>query len=256
MELRLIRHATLSLAYHGITFMVDPMFSPTNALDPVRDSPNQRRNPLVDLPVDNRELERLVERVDAILVTHTHFDHWDGLAGELLHKDTPLFCQPGDASQFIEAGFNAVETINSETTWQGVRIVRTGGQHGTGPIGRRMGPVSGFILSADSQPTLYIAGDTIWCEEVEKAIRIFQPDLIVLNAGAAQFNRGDPITMNAADVSRVCHAAPTAQVVAVHMEAINHCSLSRRDLSQTLEVQVASNQLLIPHDGQLYTVEL
>jgi L-ascorbate metabolism protein UlaG (beta-lactamase superfamily) len=255
MELRLIRHATLFLAYHGINFMIDPMFSPAGALDPVRDSPNQRRNPLVDMPVENRELEQLIDRIDAVLLTHTHFDHWDSPARDLLPKALPLFCQPGDAEQIVAAGFNAVESIANETSWRGIRIVRTGGQHGTGTIGRRMGPVSGYVLSAGGDPAIYIAGDTIWCEEVETAIDHHRPDLIVLNAGAAQFNQGDPITMNAADVSRVCHTASTAQVVAVHMEAINHCSLSRRDLSQALEAQVASNQLLIPHDGQHYTIE-
>ena len=34
-----------------------------------------------------------------------------------------------------------------------------------------MGKVSGFVLKYIGQPTLYIAGDTIWCDEVENAIK-------------------------------------------------------------------------------------
>ncbi len=70
----------------------------------------------------------------------------------------------------------------------------------------------------------------------------------MVNAGAAQFLHGDPITMTAGDVVRVCRAAPHAQVVAVHMEAINHCLLTRKELAQ--EVVALSVQVKIPEDGR------
>ena len=41
-----------------------------------------------------------------------------------------------------------------------IRFERTGGQHGDGEIGRKMAPVSGFVLSAQDEPLLYLAGDT------------------------------------------------------------------------------------------------
>ncbi len=54
-----------------------------------------------------------------------------------------------------------------------------------------MGAVSGFVLAAAGEPTLYIAGDTIWCEEVRTALEQHQPDVVVVNAGAAQLAEGD-----------------------------------------------------------------
>ena len=68
------------------------------------------------------------------------------------------------------------------------------------------------------------------------------------NAGAAQFLHGDPITMTAGDVVRVCRAAPQAQVVAVHMEAINHCLLTREELAQ--QAESAGVRVVIPEDGE------
>jgi L-ascorbate metabolism protein UlaG (beta-lactamase superfamily) len=97
-----------------------------------------------------------------------------------------------------------------------------------------MGPVSGYVLSKTGVPTLYIAGDSVWCSEVEDAIRIHKPDVIVVNAGAAQFLEGGPITMDAADVVKVCQSAPQARIVAVHMEAINQCVLTRDGLRSGL----------------------
>jgi hypothetical protein len=71
--------------------------------------------------------------------------------------------------------------------------------------------------------------------------------VIVVNAGAAQFLHGDPITMTAGDVIRVCRSTPHAQVIAVHMEAINHCLLTRAELAQ--QAHSAGARLVIPGDG-------
>jgi hypothetical protein len=43
----------------------------------------------------------------------------------------------------------------------------------------QMGEVSGFVLQAENEPTLYIVGDSIWVEEVENAITTFKPEIIV-----------------------------------------------------------------------------
>jgi hypothetical protein len=46
-----------------------------------------------------------------------------------------------------------------------------------------------------------------------------------------------------------CQAAPRAQVIAVHMEAINHCLLTRADLAFQLEAARVIRQVAIPQDG-------
>lgn len=50
-----------------------------------------------------------------------------------------------------------------------------------------MGPVSGFVLEAKTEPTLYISGDTVWCPEVKQALHTHNPDVVVCFAGGAQF---------------------------------------------------------------------
>lgn len=113
-----------------------------------------------------------------------------------------------------------------------------------------MAPVSGFVLRAARQPTVYIAGDTIWCEEVESALARYRPQRVVVNTGAARFLEGGPITMSADDVIRTCQAAPNSQVVAVHMEAINHCLLTRSDLAFQLVSARLLGKVAIPQDGE------
>ena len=113
-----------------------------------------------------------------------------------------------------------------------------------------MAPVSGFVLRAPGEPALYVAGDTIWCPEVEAALREHRPDVVVVNAGAARFNEGNPITMTAGDVAEVVRHAGSADVVAVHMEAINHCLLGRDKLRSSLIDLGASGRVSIPADGE------
>jgi L-ascorbate metabolism protein UlaG (beta-lactamase superfamily) len=116
-----------------------------------------------------------------------------------------------------------------------------------------MGHVSGFVLTASNEPRLYIAGDTIWGPDVQDALDRFHPDIIILNAGVAQFNTGAPITMTAEDVIEVCRAAPRAKIIAVHMEAVNHCRLKRADLTERLTKAGVVHRVNVLADGEFLT---
>ena len=246
MKIQLIRHATLIISIKGLTLLVDPMLGRQGEMAPIQNSPNQLPNPLVPLPVSEDSLKA----VDAVLLTHTHRDHVDYAAARLLPKDVPVLCQPGDEKKLEGLGFSRFLAVRETLTWNGISITRTAGRHGTGEIGKMMAPVSGFVLQAPGEPSLYIAGDTIWCPEVEQSLEAHRPDIAVVNAGGARFLTGDPIIMTAEDVCRVCRQAPEARVVAVHMEAINHCLLTRRELLSFLEKEGLSQQVRIPADGE------
>jgi L-ascorbate metabolism protein UlaG (beta-lactamase superfamily) len=250
MRIRLLRHATLLVETGGRRFLVDPLLGPAGSQPPVPETPNPRPNPLVGLPMQPLDT---VAGISATLVTHLHSDHFDQTALGVVPRDRPVLCQPRDHEMLLRAGLSA-RVVDPEVDADGVRITRTGGRHGTGAIGAEMGEVSGFVLTADGEPTLYIAGDTIWCEEVEDAIAAHGPDVIVVNAGAAQFVHGDPITMDVRDVVATCNAAPDALVVAVHMEAINHCLLTRDGLRAALAAAGLEGRVLTPADGE--TLEL
>ncbi len=247
MEITLIRHATLVVRFHSATILVDPMLGAAGAGPPVANSPNPRPNPLVPLP---RPAPGVLEGIDAVLVTHTHRDHFDDAAAALVPKPLPLFCQPEDEAKFRGLGFTRVQPIASVVRWEGIEFHRTGGRHGTGEVGARMAPVAGFALRAPGERTLYIAGDTIWCREVEAALHLHTPAVTVANAGAAQFLEGGPITMTAEDVVEVARFAPGTAVVAVHMEAINHCGLTRAVLGSHVSEAGLASRVWIPLDGE------
>lgn len=250
MKIQLIRHATLLVDTGAGRLLVDPMFSEKGAMPPIDNSANPSRNPLVELPVSISELLK----VQAILLTHTHPDHFDTAAIRQIPKDRLLFCQPADEQKLTELGFTEVKVVHQRLKWNNSEIFRTSGQHGNGEIGKQMGPVSGYVLETVGQPKVYIAGDTIWCDEVEKALQNYRPEVVVVFAGSAQFLQGDPITMQTADVLKVLKAAPEAKVLVVHMESFNHCLLTREMLRQELVAQGVLERVLILENGE--TIEI
>ena len=248
-QIDFIRHATFMLRFGGVNFLVDPMLSEKGAMDPVGNAASSGRVPMVALPFPESALKEKLQNVDAVIVTHTHRDHWDAKAQSTLNKELTLLCQLPDEEKLKQQGFANTIAVNDVIDFKGIKIHRVNGQHGTGDIGTRMGPVSGFVLTNGGK-TIYIAGDTIWCNDVDQTIKTHKPDVIIVNAGAAQFNQGDPITMSSKDVINTIKASQSAKVVAVHMETINHCLLKRNDLRKELEAANVLKSCLIPSDGE------
>lgn len=248
LDIQLVRHATLLITVNGKLLLVDPMLSEREAMAPIVNSANDRRNPLVALSIP---CDDYLNKVDAVLLTHTHRDHFDDAAAELIPKEVPVLCQPEDQEKLAALGFQRLMPVEETVQWAGIRFSRTKGQHGTGEIGQKMAPVSGFVIQADNEPSLYIAGDTIYCDEVEAALRAYSPDITVVNAGGARFITGDPITMTAEDVVKVLRFAPATTVVAVHLEAINHCLVTRADIREHLTAEQLEHRVHIPADGEI-----
>ena len=75
----------------------------------------------------------------------------------------------------------------------------------------------------------------------------------MLNAGAAEVNgfEGDPIIMGKEDTLRAYQAAPNATIIAVHMDAVNHMTLTREELGDYVREKDLEDRVLIPTDGEV-----
>ncbi len=253
-SIQLLRNATLVVQLSGKKILIDPMFAEKGAFPAFSGAGNNFRNPMVDLPINEDEIRHIIDEIDAVFITHTHLDHWDPKARKMIPKNKPLFVQPADEKLIKSQGFTDVTVVENTTIWEGITIHRTGGQHGFGAVGKLMGTVSGYVFMNTDQ-SIYIAGDTRWCDEVKTALHTYTPDVIVLNAGGAQFiegnKKGDPITMTPEDVITVQKNAVNAQIITVHMNTLNHCFVKRKDLRNALNLEGINKLVQIPADGDI-----
>lgn len=244
MHLQLIRNATLCLNYGGQRLLIDPALDPRSTRPPLA---GLARNPTTDLP----ELGGTTEITEAnlILVSHLHADHFDDAARAHLSATTPMLCQPDDEANLRAAGFQDVTSLE-HVMFRGISIQATPGQHGSGAILARMGSVMGFILRAAGEPTVYWAGDTILTPGVLEVVEREQPALIVTHSGGAVLG-GELLIMDAAQTVALGRAAPESRIVAVHLEALDHCTVSRAGLRAAWTASgLPATQLLIPQDGE------
>ncbi len=249
MNLRLIRHATLLLKVKGKTLLVDPMLAAKGEISAVPDVPNKNSNPLVDLTVAKDE----IANCDAVLITHHHRDHLDDAAMDVIAKDKLIFCQPTDVKKITKFGFTNVVPVNRSLKWGDIAIARTQAKHGHGATAVLMAPVSGFVIIAAGEPTTYITGDTVWYSKVKNILEKYKPDIAICYCGEATFSSGKPITMDAKDVNEMCKFSPNTKIVAVHMEAWNHCRLTRDTLKKFANENKIQDQVYIPDDGEELT---
>ena len=260
MKVQQIRNATLKINYAGQTLLIDPFFAPKGVAPSLVGT--DTGNPMVELPL---EISEILADIDAVLVSHMHFDHFDPVAQQAIPKDMLLYCQPADYEQIKNLGFTNVKAIDQEINLSKITINRTEGQHGiTEQMIAMMGKVSGFVFQAEGEPTIYWTGDTIWYEEIQNNITQYKPDLIVCHAGGNRFTpetnifpevtfdkETESIVMDKTQTIAVCKFAPQSKVLANHMEAIDHGTVTRADLrAYATEQNITAEQLFIPADGE------
>ncbi|KQK26138.1 MBL fold metallo-hydrolase [Chryseobacterium aquaticum] len=250
---QLVRNATLVIDYAGKKILVDPMLSPKGAIDSWA---GIQKNPTVELTMP---VEEIVKNIDLVIVTHTHEDHFDKPASSTLNKSVELIMQPADKEFFKKEGFINATVVEGQKVWNGITINRVEGKHGSGKVLEMMGKTSGFVLQAKNQPTVYIVGDTIWNEDIKKDIEKFKPDYIIVNSGGALMKdfSDTPIIMNEVQTMALIAASGKAKVIAVHMDALDHCFTTRAILKKKAsELKIGQDKLIIPEDGEKLILSL
>ncbi len=250
MKLHQIRNATLIVTYGGKRFLVDPYLAEKDAYPGFEGTVNSDiRNPRVAL---STPMETILD-FDALILTHLHPDHFDEAAVNLLPRNKPVFVQDYSDAELIKAmGFTDVRPLGIETKFEGIVLSRTRGQHGSDQAyvygAELLGSVMGVVFRAAGEKTLYLAGDTVWNQMVETNLEMFKPEVIVLASGDAQVPGLGSIIMGTADIKAVYDAVPEAQIIASHMETVNHCVLTRAELASFAEANDMTARLSIPAD--------
>ncbi|MBR2273666.1 MAG: MBL fold metallo-hydrolase [Alphaproteobacteria bacterium] len=261
MQFEQIRNATVILDFAGKKFLVDPWLAPQGSNGTFKElgmekeaicaGHNKFAMPICALP---KLVAEILNGVDYYIITHIHPDHIDiysdGTVGKDLNHNTPIFVQSkGDGEILKKSGFTDVRVMMDNTQIGEITLIKTPALHGTKvPCGE----ASGFILKHKDEKSVYVAGDTIFYDEVKNTLQQYRPEVIILNACAATFNTFGRLIMDDGDVASVYEVCPNAKIIASHMDNVAHATLTRKTLREKLQQRGLSDKILVPNDGEIY----
>lgn len=260
MQIYHIRNATCVIHANNRFILIDPMLSHKGELPPFSFIKHSlQANPTVDLP---KNTDEILSQITDCLITHSqtfglkllqHTDHLDK-RGEafLISKNIPVTTINKDAAYLKKQGLNVVQTLPffERTPYLDGCITAIPAQHGHGWIHAIMANGGGYFIELANQPTVYICGDTVLTHDVKKAITDFSPDIIVAATGNASLDIGQSLLMRMDEILELITISPKI-VIANHMDALNHCSISRKILRERLQTEGLLDKVLMPQDGEV-----
>jgi len=152
LEVEFIGHSTLLVELDGIRLLTDPV---TRA----RVGPLRRVEPV---PARHR-----LAGVDAVLISHLHWDHLDVPSLRALGTRVPIVVPAGSGAWMRSAGFAHVQEIAAGSSMdiggvqvQAVEALHSGFRPPLGPTA----PAIGYVMRGST--SVYFAGDTDLCESM------------------------------------------------------------------------------------------
>ena len=237
------------LDYGGVTILVDPTFDPPG-----------------EHPVGQRVLTKTagpaltadeVGAVDVVLLSHDqHPDNLDRGGREYLDT-TRLVLSTASAEQRIGGAVQALPNwLSTEFDRpEGGTAMVTGvpalhGPEGSEPL---VGEVTGFVLTGEDLPTVYISGDNASLELVRQiADRSGPIDVALLFAGGARTPLLDYayLTLTSAEAAEAAQILQAGAVVPLHYEQWAHFSEGGEQLQQAFAAAGLSDRLHLLKPGE------
>ncbi|MDC7998385.1 MBL fold metallo-hydrolase [Gilvibacter sediminis] len=252
MKITHIRNATMVIETKDKVILVDPMLGAKGKAGPTFTlfRYKARKNPIIDLPANAIDI---VNKTTHCLITHLHPDHLDKKAEAFLKsKNIPIICSVKDEKKLRKRGLNIIQTVNYwetseflEGTIEGIPAV-----HGYGFIAKPMGNVMGFYIQLPNEKSIYLSADTVYTDDVHKVLSEYKPDISVVASGRAQLDLFQPLLMRMEDIIKFVKNSPN-KVIANHLEAVNHCPITRKELAFELASKDLKEKTLIPQDGEI-----
>jgi len=259
MKIHHLRNATFIIESKNNFILVDPMLGAKGSLPPFsRIKHKALNNPLVPLPGN---ASSLLDKVTHTLVTHsqkwgiealTHTDHFDLAGRTFLQKNKiPVATLKNDTAYMKKHNINVTTELEywEKQAYLDGYIMAVPAKHGHGFIHNLMANGAGLFLALKDEPSLYISGDTVLTKDVKKALKELKPDITVVAAGNASIDVGGDILMPMEEIIEFIKLSPH-KVIANHLEALNHCPITRNALRKVLKENNLSDKVFIPDDGE------
>jgi L-ascorbate metabolism protein UlaG (beta-lactamase superfamily) len=247
LSMQFIGNATTLLRCGPFTLLTDPNFLHRGQRAYLGFGLSSRR--LTEPAIQAGDLPRL----DAVVLSHLHGDHWDRIARAKLDRGLPVVTTPHAARRL--QGWHRFRHSVGLRTWESHTLVKDGallritsmpGRHAPGSAQWLLPPVMGSLLefgpaNGEVWFRLYITGDTLMFDGIQQiAHRTPDIDLAVLHLGGTTLPGGLVVTMDGAQGADLVETIRPATAVPVHYNDYTvmksplddfRCELERRGLS-------------------------
>ena len=216
---RMIGGSTVIVEIAGLRMITDPTFDPPAASPD--GMPHRLTPPAMTVPD--------VGRLYVALVSHDqHPDNLD-TSGRALLAELPLVLTTPDGARRLGGsarGLAPYQRFELASPSGPLTVTAVPAQHG--PVGaeEQSGPVTGFLLTGDGLPTVYVSGDNASLDVVRDLATRFGPvDLALLFCGSAQVPGlldGQPLTLTSEQTVQAAGILGARAVVPVHCDGWSH----------------------------------
>ncbi len=217
---------TAILEYSGLRFVTDPTFDePQTYAEPGSTTLVKTAGPGIS--------RAEIGAVDAVLLSHhSHKDNLDYEGLELIATGVPTISTRDAASDLFGGSVIGLDSWESYPLGP-VTITAVPALHGPPGSEPMVGKVTGFVLEASGEPTVYISGDNASLPLVEQiAGRFPDIDIALLFAGAVRVPRIDGLlTLAATDAVRAAELLGASRVVGLHVEDWEHFTENADDFA-------------------------
>ena len=252
MRIQAIGGPTAILEVGGLRLLTDPTF----------DSPGDYRRPnaptLVKLAPPALGPDDL-GRVDAVLLSHDqHADNLDRSGTAYLSR-VPLTLTTRSGAERL-----TVPNAQGLSPWERVDLARPDGgtlrvtavpaRHGPEGCEPESGEVTGFVLTAQDLPTIYLSGDNAWLGAVDQVAERFGPvEVAVLFAGAARIPDrfgGALLTLDSNGAAEAARILRASVVIPVHYTGWQHFTEDGDELRAAFQRAGLAGQLMLLAPGE------
>jgi len=230
----------------GIRFLTDPTFDDANTEYATGQyTLTKVRGPAVS--ADD------VGRIDAVLLSHDHhFDNLDRRGRDLLSRAGHVLTTETGAARLTgnALGLKPWQSFQIQSAdGRAVSVTATPARHG--PATGDRGPVIGFLIEEEGEPSLYVSGDTVWYEGAAEVAKRARVGIALLFMGAAKVSVAGPshLTMTASEAVEAARAFRDAVIVPLHFEDWKHFTETRADIEREFERNRLSSRLFWPRRG-------
>ncbi|SEC12860.1 L-ascorbate metabolism protein UlaG, beta-lactamase superfamily [Amycolatopsis tolypomycina] len=234
---------TALLELGGVRLLTDPTF------DPPGDHPIGER--VLVKTEDSALTEEAVGAVDAVLLSHDqHPDNLDD-RGRAYLATVPLTLITPSGAERLGGTARGLEPWES-TQVGALTVTAVPALHGPAGAARLTGDVTGFVLTGDGLPTVYVSGDNASVGLVREIAERFRVDIAVLFAGAARtpLFDGAPLTLTSVDAVEAAKVLGAAKVVPLHFRGWGHFSEGPDTLREAFDAAGLADRLVLLEPGQ------